>query len=271
MSAREHRDIPIGLVDEPDAATRLTIDPAKIDELAASIVANGQLQPGGVVPHGERFTTIYGHRRLLACRKLQLPFYTAYVYASTTAAMLGAQLDENVIREDLNPVEEAYWFAQLLDALGVGTDDLAEKLHKTRDYVERRLLLLRGDEAVLDALKDGAINIGVAELLNSVPDESPRRMFLAQALVTHPTKHTVSQWIAEWRAAGAVNIVRSERAADDAPVDPTAFEDLKPRCAFCGGDEEPWTLKFEWVHSHCQRARDRMLDHKFEEGPVRHG
>lgn len=271
MITREHREIPLVDVDEPDAATRQRIDPAKIDELAASMVSNGQLQPGGVVPNGERFTVIYGHRRLLACRKLGVPFYSAYVYPSSTDAMLGAQLDENVIREDLTPVEEAYWFAQLMDALGEGTDALAARLHKTRDYVERRLNLLKGDGRVLEALADGAITIGVAEVLNTIKEPGPTGYLLDAALRTHPTRQTVLQWVAEWKAAGAQSVAITPAPDPDAPPSPESLAPPAPCCAFCGDSEEPWTMKFEWVHSHCQRARNRMLEQKFEEGPVRHG
>lgn len=271
MSHPEHQDLPIHLVDEPDAATRLDIDPVELDSLARSIREFGQLQPGGVVVNGDRYTVAYGHRRLLACRKLEVPTYRAYVYQSTTEAMLGAQLAENVERADINPVEEAYWFAQLMDALHCDTTDLAERLKKNRNYVEGRLNLLRGDALVLDALKTGKIGLGVAETLNSVPADAPRRMFLDLACRTNPKRATVQQWIAEWRAAGAPTVQPSAPIDPNAPPDPDAFAPATPTCFFCGDGDNSWMLQFLWIHSYCNKALNNILDRKAENVPVSHG
>jgi ParB/RepB/Spo0J family partition protein len=271
MIRREHRELPLSLVDEPDAPSRMAFPPEAIDELASSMRAMGQLQPGGVVPRGDRFVIVYGHRRLLAARKAELETYAAYIYASDTEAMLGAQLDENVIREDLHPVEEAHWFAQLLDALGEGTDALATRLHKSRDYVEGRLNLLKGDTRVLDALSDNRIGIGVAMLLNTIEAESARRYFLDCAARLHAPRRTVEQWIAEWRASGAVAIADAPASLrGDAGAEITT-EPLLPTCAFCGGTEDPWLFEFEWIHKHCRKARNNIVNATLEEGPVRNG
>ncbi len=271
MMQREHRDIPIELIDEPDAPSRLAIDPDKMAELIESIREHGQLQPGGVVPNGDRFTISYGHRRFLAVRDVGRPTYSAYVYASSTEAMLGAQLDENVIRHDLSPVEEAYWFAQLMEALGGGTDELAARLHKPRAYVERRLNLLRGDPFVLESLRTGDLTLGVAELLNGVPDESARRYFLDCAVRLHAKTRTVQQWIAEWKARGAGSSLPDVPASPAAAAEQAIAEPPKPTCAFCGSSEDAYLLEFEWIHKHCRRARNNILDAQLEQGPVRHG
>ncbi len=267
----EYRVIPIALIDEPDAPTRLAIKPDKMDELIASMRELGQLQPGGVVPNGERFTIIYGHRRFLAAQALGLPTYSALVWPSKTEWMLGAQLAENVERDDITPVEEAYWFAQLMEAIGGGTDELAERLHKSRPYVERRLNLLRGDPLVLEALRAEDLALGVAELLNSVPDESARRYFLDCAVRLHAKARTVQQWLAEWRARGVSRDLPDVSAAPPTATEAEVTEPAKPTCTFCGSSEDPYLLEFEWIHKHCRRARNNMLDAQLEQGPVRNG
>lgn len=270
MISRTYRELLTELVDEPDAPSRQTMAPELIDELAASMREVGQLQPGGVVPRGDRFVVIYGHRRLLAARKAERDYYSAYVYQSDSEAMIGAQLDENVIREDLHPVEQARWFAQLLDAFGDGTDELARRLHKTRDYVEGRLNLLRGDALVLAALEADHIGIGVAQLLNTIDKEPARRYYLDCAARLHAPVRTVVQWIAEWRATGAHAIADAPPApVGSASTTETAAGPL-PTCTFCGGTEDPWLLQFEWIHKHCQKARNNLLNATLEQGPVRH-
>lgn len=260
MIQREYREIPIDLVDEPDAPTRLAIDPGKLQELMNSIRENGQLQPGGVVPNGDRFSVSYGHRRLMACRALELPVYCAYVYASDSAAMLGAQLAENVDRDDLNPVEEAYWFAQLLDA-GIGdTDELAQMLKRTRDYVETRLLLLQGDPDVMEALKTGRIGLGVAKLLNGYDNESDRRVLLDAALAGGASARLVAQWIADRKTLALAR--GSLPAVDQAALAATPVADA-PRplcCLYCESDQEVYNMQPLWIHKVCFSLLRKVLE-----------
>jgi ParB/RepB/Spo0J family partition protein len=258
--AREHRSIPVELIDEPDAPTRLSIDPEKFEQLVISIRERGQLQPGGVVPNGERFTISYGHRRLLAVRALELPTYDAYVYDSDSVAMLGAQLDENVIRHDLNPVEEAYWFTQLFDAKVGDTDELALQLGKTREYVESRMLLLKGDPHVLDALQKGRIGLGVAKLLNAYDDDGDRLVLLTAAVDGGASARLVSSWLADRRAMRAA--LHGQPAIDPtvAPSDPT-FEGPKPlTCLYCDGDQEVYLMIPLWIHKPCFNMLRKILE-----------
>lgn len=259
MIDREHHRIPIELVDEPDAPTRMGMDIAPFDDLVASIREHGQLQPGGVVPNGARFTVSYGHRRLLACRALQLPVYLAYVYESDTVAMLGAQLAENVDRADLNPVEEAHWFAQIMDAAQWDCDELALRLKRTRAYVEDRLNLHVGDPRVMEALGRGQIGLTAAKYLNAYADAGDRLVLLDAAIHGGASARLVAQWIADRRQVTA--------ARGGAPlIDPAAtpadqtFEGPKPlTCLYCDSDEEVYNMHALWIHKSCLRLLSRIL------------
>lgn len=260
MIARAYREIPIDLVDEPDAPTRLAIDPAKLQDLISSIRTHGQLQPGGVVPVGDRFAVSYGHRRLMACRALELPVYCAYVYASESAAMLGAQLAENVDRDDLNPVEEAFWFAQLIDA-GVGdTDELAQMLKRTRDYVETRLLLLSGDPDVREALQLGRIGLGVAKLLNGYAQADDRKVLLDAAVAGGASARLVATWIAERKTIAAA-LVGMPMINTAALADTPAADAPKPLCClYCESDQEVYNMQPLWIHKVCFALLRNVLE-----------
>lgn len=258
MIAKVHADIPLHLVDEPDAPTRLRIDAEKFDQLIDSIRHKGQLQNGGVIRHGERYTVVYGHRRLLACRAIPTETYAAYIYESPIEAMLDAQLDENVIRHDLNPVEEAYWFAQLLEHLGGDTNVLSEKLHKSRDYVEGRLNLLRGDEQVLERLARGSIVLGVARALNKCPNVEHRRMLLDVCIHREATAATAERWVADFIAAGGVSTPPSDAAVGAAAAPAASIEPFAPVCEFCGESDEIWTMEMFYRHRRCNRIRQKL-------------
>lgn len=258
MIAKTHAEIPIELVDEPEAPTRLRIDADKFDQLCDSMRHKGQLQNGGVVRHGARYIVIYGHRRLLALRAIGALVYLAYVYESAVDAMLDAQLDENVIRHDLNPVEEAYWFAQLLDALGGDTNVLAERLHKGRDYVEGRLNLLRGDEQVLERLGRGAITLGVARALNKCPNVEHRRMLLDVCIHREATAHTAERWVADYIAAGGVSSPPTDAPDGNGAAAAAPIQSYEPVCRFCGESDEIWTMETQHIHRRCKLIQDRL-------------
>jgi len=260
MIHREYRELELALVNEPPAPTRLEIHIDTLHELKMSIAERGQLQPGGVVRNADRYDLVYGHRRYLALKDLGALTYCAYVYDSTSEAMLGAQLDENVVREDLTPVEEAYWFAQLADALGDDTDALAARLHKSRDYVEGRLNLLTGDPRVLEALKAEKISLGVARALNAYADDGDRLVLLDAAAAGGATLRLVTQWIAERKALSAA---RCGLPAIDPTVAPTFDGAAAPetvKCLFCQSDQHVYLMRPFWIHNVCEDILRSILD-----------
>lgn len=258
MITKTHAELPIALVDEPDAPTRLRIDADKFEQLCDSLRHKGQLQNGGVVRNGARYTVVYGHRRLLALRAIDAPTYLAYVYEDAVEAMLDAQLDENVIRHDLNPVEEAYWFAQLLEALGGDTNVLAERLHKHRDYVEGRLNLLRGDEQVLERLARGSITLGVAKALNKCPNVEHRRMLLDVCIHREATAATAERWVADFVASGGVSAPPADAPDGNGAPAAAPIESFAPVCRFCGDSDEVWTMELSYIHRRCKLIQDRL-------------
>jgi len=271
MSGPTYQEIELFLINEPPAPIRQGIRPEGIEDLARSIADQTQLQPIGVVRDGERFTIVYGHRRFLALQKLNDRPARALVFDSTSEAMLGAQLAENVDREDMGPVDEAYWFAQLLEGLQIDTTRLAERLKMNRDYIEGRLDLLRGDADVLTRLRLGDIKLGIARLLNTVDNPVMRRMLLDMCVNREAKVHTLTQWIAELKATGRLQ--RDEQLAP--PVDTSGLgdvESVKPIvCAFCRDNDEPWTMEPYWLHRHCRKAIDNLIGQRLDESEVNRG
>lgn len=250
---------PLDRINEPPAPMRLSMAQVGLEELAASIQNHGQLQPIGVVPDGERFTIIYGHRRFCALQLLGDRPAQCLVYASTSEAMLGAQIDENAVRQDTTPAEEALWFAQLLEGLQCDTNELSDRLKRPRAYIEGRLALLSGDPLVFEAVKAGGISLGVAHALNDCSEELTRRMFLDAAMKREATVRTVTQWIAEWKASGALASRIAESVNPKPAETPGPVADYTPRCTFCDDTDNAWMLEHEWIHSYCKKGRDRLL------------
>ena len=271
MNDPRYLEIDVLEINEPPAAIRQSIKPEGIEDLARSIRDHGQLQPIGVVVDGARFTIVYGHRRFLALQLLSDRPVRALVYTSTSEAMLGAQIAENVDREDMGPVDEAYWFAQLLEGLQIDTTRLAERLKMNRAYIESRLELLAGDADVLARLRLGDIKFSIARLLNTVPNQNMRRMLLDMCVKREAKVHTLTQWIAELEATGAI-AARAAAAADGDAAPAVDVEQPAPiKCWFCDDNDEPWTMEPFWVHKHCKKAISNLLNRQLDASPVGHG
>lgn len=267
MTAPTYIELPLSAIDPPPLPIRQAMSEESVDELAASILQHGQLQPSGVVRVGERFTISYGHRRYCAVEKLGDRLLRCLLFEGTYEAMLGAQLDENVQQRPMRPADEAVWFAQLLEGLQIDTTALADKLQKPRRYVEDRLALLAGDAAVFEAVRQERIPLGVAHALNDCVDEGNRHLLLDMAMHREATVRTVAGWVAEMNAHGVLTArALAAEGADVALPDPDAPPPVIV-CSFCNGAKNPHLLTHEWIHEYCAEARDAMLGRALAAGP----
>lgn len=259
--SREFRDVPLGLIDPPRLASRATMDETGLDELTASIAANGVISPLSVGKVGPRFEIIAGHRRSLAARRAGLVTVPCVIYETVDSGHEAIKFAENRHREDLNPAEEAIWFSELLDRdCGGDVDRLCEQLNIKRSYAESRLLLFQGDRDVFTALQESKIGIGVAQELNRCTDDGYRRMLLHQAIVGGATKTVVSGWIIDWQRQERYRTGQADPAAAAAP--PPASPDLDFfKCYICHGRNDVHTMRPLNVHGYCIPATlDKALE-----------
>lgn len=250
----ELREIPIGMIDEPALPSRTSMSDVKMDELVASMRALGFISTIAVTPRGDRYEVIAGHRRRIAAGRANLVAVPCLVYPSHAAGLEAIQHAENRHREELNPADEAVWFQQLLDQHPEdGTDGVAARVGESRAYVEGRLSLFQGDEAVFKALEQGRIGIGVALQLNRVTTREYRRSFLDQAMHSEATVATVSGWVAEWKSQ-LEPITRGVFTDTTAPIPTTPIDNSYFTCGVCGSREHPSHMVPINVHDFCVTA-----------------
>jgi len=161
----------------PNAAQpRTNFDQDDLDELVASIREVGVLQPIVVRPitgasHGEpRFELIMGERRLRASKQLGLGTIPAIIKNTSDEAMLRDALLENLHRADLNPLEEASAYQQLLADFGITQEELATKIGRSRPQISNTLRLLRLPAAVQARVAAGVLSAGHARAILSTGD-----------------------------------------------------------------------------------------------------
>ena len=167
--------IAIDLIDPSPLQPRGIFDESKLDELAQSISANGVVQPLIVRPKQDRFELIAGERRWRAAQRAGLTRVPAIVRNVSDDKVLELALIENIQREDLNPIEEARAYKNLIDTVGLTQEVVAERVGRDRSYVTNFLRLLRLPEDLQELVQAGRISTGHARTLLGLPDVAAQR------------------------------------------------------------------------------------------------
>jgi ParB family chromosome partitioning protein len=180
------REVPVGDIRPNPWQPRTHFDQQDLEELAQSIREHGVLQPVLVSqqPDGS-FQLITGERRWRAVQLAGMPTVPAMVKEATPQASLEMALVENIQRRDLNPLEEAHAYRQLLDEHGLTQERLAQRIGKSRVAVTNTLRLLHLPEEVRQALADGSITEGHARAILMCAGDPQRLRLLKRVLDQH--------------------------------------------------------------------------------------
>jgi ParB family chromosome partitioning protein len=171
------RSVPVDEIMPNPRQPRMAMDREQLAELAASIKVHGLIQPLIVHETVEGFVLIAGERRWRASRLAGLETVPVIVKETTPQDMLELALIENIQRADLNPLEEAHAYRQLIDEFGLTQEDVAERVGKARSTVANLLRLLSLPEAVQAAVVDGRLSGAHARSLLPLP--TPERQIAA--------------------------------------------------------------------------------------------
>ena len=177
--------IPIGQIHPNPDQPRKHFDEAGLQSLAASIQSAGLMQPVVVRPSssgGGGYQLVVGERRWRAAQLVGLSPMPAIVQQLDDQTALAWALIENVQREDLNPIERAEAFRQLIDEHGLTHQELAEQVGLNRSSVTNFLRLLELDETSQAALRTEQLTVGHAKALLAFTNKVQRRR-LAEAAI----------------------------------------------------------------------------------------
>lgn len=167
------RSIPIERVEpNPDQPRRL-FDPEKLDDLAQSIREKGIIQPLVVRPHPTKpnaFEIVAGERRWRAAQRAQIHEVPVIIRQFDDIETLEIAIIENIQRADLNPVEEAAGYAQLMQRFGHTQEKLAAALGKSRSHIANLVRLLSLPDEVQDLVRKGELTSGHARALITAED-----------------------------------------------------------------------------------------------------
>jgi len=161
-------EVPIDRVEVNPNQPRRDFDAVALDELTASIKASGIIQPVVVRRQGTGYQLIVGERRWRAARQAGLLRIPAVVREATDAQSLELALVENLLREDLNPMEEAEAYHKLLAQFGWTQEELAQRVGRDRSSIANCLRLLKLPGPIQADLRTGHLTMGHARALLSL-------------------------------------------------------------------------------------------------------
>jgi len=183
---RSSRKVPIEFLSPNPNNPRKSFNDEDLESLVASIKEKGIVQPIIVRPVGSegRYEIIAGERRWRAAQRAGLHNVPVAVHEATDKEALELAIVENVQRADLNPIEEATGYQQLIDAFGYSQNDIAGSIGKSRSHIANTLRLLKLPEGVRAYLKDGRLTAGHARALIGAADPEAMAKQIVEAGMT---------------------------------------------------------------------------------------
>ena len=178
----ELRELPVELIRPNPQQPRSRFDPEALSGLASSIEASGVVQPLLVRPLADGgYELIAGERRWRAARQAGLERVPAIVRDSGEAERMQTALIENMVREDLNPVDEARACAALVEDLGLSKEELARRVGRSRPAVSNLIRLLDLPDEALELLESGELSEGHGRAILTVRGNDARRRLAREA------------------------------------------------------------------------------------------
>ncbi len=190
-------EVPVEEIRPNPHQPRMLIRDDELVELALSIQTHGVLQPLIVVREGEGYQLVAGERRWRAAKLAGLTTVPVIVKDLAPQQTLELALVENLQRKDLNPLEEAAAYRQLIEEFGLTHEEVAQRVGRSRVAVTNTLRLLKATDAVKEALLNGRIGEGHARALLALEDPEAQvaalRMVLRQGLTVRQTEELVGR------------------------------------------------------------------------------
>jgi ParB family chromosome partitioning protein len=222
-------ELPVAAITPNPRQPRQVFDEEALTELADSILAVGLLQPVVVrkVEPG-RYEIVMGERRWRACQLAELDLVPAIVRETSDTDLLRDALIENLHREQLNPLEEAAAYQQLLDDFSATHDELAKRIGRSRPHISNTIRLLNLPVAVQKRVAAGVLSAGHARALLGAGEPAAQERLAHRIVAEGLSVRAVEEIVALNAAEGEKDGPAERRRPAKAPVAP-ALKDLADR------------------------------------------
>ena len=216
----ELREVDIDLIEPNNVQPRTRFDEAQLEELAQSIKTNGVVQPILVrKTNGGRYQIVAGERRWRAAQRAGLQRIPSVIRDVPDDKMLELALIENIQRQELNAIEEAYAYKRLIETFNLTQETVAQRVGRDRTFVTNYLRLLRLPEDIQRLVEESKLSMGHARALLGIDDADKQRQIarniIERNLSVRDTERTVKRLAAGEDSNPTVAVAAStERVVD---------------------------------------------------------
>jgi ParB family transcriptional regulator, chromosome partitioning protein len=216
--AHEPTKLPIGAIHPNPMQPRSVFNTDRLEELAASIRANGVIQPLIVRRHGEFFQIVAGERRWRAAKLAEVSDVPVVVVDVADPNLLEIALVENIQREDLNPIETAHAYDRLNRELGLSPEEIGRRTGKDRTSIVNMIRLLKLPKEVQGLLAVQRLSMGHARAILGLPTHAQQveiaEKAAAQGMSVRQVEALVQQLAHDGPRGGKVDGQRAEAKLD---------------------------------------------------------
>jgi ParB family chromosome partitioning protein len=205
-------EIAVSKIEPSPYQARREIQASLLSELAESIKAEGLLQPIVVRRQGSGYELIAGERRWRAFQVLKLKTIPARVVEASNASAAALGLIENLQREGLNAIEEAYGYASLIRDFDLTQEQASDRVGKSRAAVANTLRLLSLDGELQGYVSKGLLSVGNAKVLLGVENTSERAVLARRVLEDGLSVRATEKLVQSKKASGGAGNGKSARA-----------------------------------------------------------
>lgn len=241
--------VKINLIDQPKKRIRESIDAGGIEELASSIREVGLINAITLKKSKKRYEIIAGDRRFLACKMLGLKQIEANIEKKTEEESEEIKLAENIIREDLNPIDIANALLYMENKLKIPAEKIARRQGKSKNWVERKIMLLKLPVDCINSIKERLISEKVGIELGKVEDTIERKRLLSYAIAHGATWKVVNDWVINYSVNRRVEEQIKNKEIGQAETQ--GLTTVKVKCMLCGKEGDITEMKYEPCHKEC--------------------
>ena len=227
-------EIAVAQIEPNPFQPRKAFDKTALDELTASIKTSGMIQPVVVRRTNAGYQLIAGERRWRAAREAGLERVPAIVRDATDVETLELALVENLLREDLNPMEEAEAYQKLLSGFGWTQEELAQRVGRDRSSISNAVRLLRLPQPIQDDLRAGRLTMGHARALLSLTSAADQLKLRDEILAHSWSVRATEEGVQKRRPAPRVG---RRRAAEITALEDELRRALMTRVRIMGNDK----------------------------------
>lgn len=215
----ELREVDIDLIEPNNVQPRTRFDETQLEELAQSIKTNGVVQPILVrKTDGGRYQIVAGERRWRAAQRAGLQRIPSVIRDVPDDKMLELALIENIQRQELNAIEEAYAYKRLIETFNLTQETVAQRVGRDRTFVTNYLRLLRLPEDIQLLVEENKLSMGHARALLGIDDANKQREIargiIERSLSVRDTERAVKRLVAGGESDPPPASTPSERTSD---------------------------------------------------------